>query len=291
LGCGCWFLGYKPTSLSRGASVHSILSRMTIELLKHLAATSAVFNGVAIPGRKIEATIARYAFNVFILNDSPEFPVSMRGTGTAVRLDGHDLFVCTQHQLEGVDREKVGMMTDGGGMLVTSGGTRYFTPSVETDANDLVVFNFTEPVAAFPQFRSRFFNLGWPQNLNTDPVAYLVTGCAYDDQSYDVADSNHIGVARRSVVCTLDDEQPSDPALVRLRSGEPLSFDPDGMSGGSAFVVHRDQSGFWVDFAGIIVRGGGTGFHIVKAAVVYRFLKTCAWPKPPVAKGGPAQRS
>ena len=163
--------------------------------------------------------------------------------------------------------------------LVTSGGTRYFTPSVDTDANDLVVFNFTEPVEAFPQFRSRFFNLRWPENLNTDPIGYLVTGCAYEDQSYDVAENNHIGVARRSVLCTLDDEQPSDRALVRLLSRQPLGFEPDGMSGGSAFVVHQDSSGFWVDFAGIVVRGGGTGLHIVKAVVVYEFLKTCAWPQ------------
>lgn len=263
------FAGWQPPA---------IIASMAIHLLEHLAATSAILNGVAIPGRTIEATIARYAFNVFILNDDDSFPVSMRGTGTAIRFAGRELFVCTQHQLDGVDLAKVGMMTEGGGRLVTSGGTRYFSLTSATDGNDLIAFNFRDPVAAFPQFRARFFNLQKPGNLDTEVIAYVVTGCAYEDQLYDVAENNHIGVARRSVLCDLDSGQPSDPALLRLRSREPMSFNPDGMSGGSVFVVHRDRRGYWVDFAGVVVQGGTNGFQIIRAAVVYRFLKTCAWP-------------
>lgn len=250
---------------------------MPFELMAHPAATSAMLNGVAIPGRAVEATIARYAFNVFILTDDATFPLTMRGTGTAIRFEGNELFVCTQHQLTGVDLEKVGMMTEGGGTLVTSGGTRYFSLSDQTDGHDLIAFNFSEPVAAYPQLRSRFFNLKWPDNLETEVLAYVVTGCAYGDQCYDVEDNNHIGVARRSVLCNLAKEQPPDPALLSLSSQEPMAFSPDGMSGGSAFVVHRDNSGYWVDFAGIVVQGGGNRFSIIRAAFVHRFLKTCTW--------------
>jgi hypothetical protein len=256
---------------------------MALDLMAHLAATSAVLNGVAIPGRTIEATIARYAFNVFVLHDDPAFPVLMRGTGTAIRFEGNELLLCTQHQLKGIEFDRVGMMTEGGGRLVTSGGTRYFTLSDETDGHDLIAFNFTEPVVAFPQFRARFFNLRWPENLDTEVLAYVVTGCAYGDQSYDVEENNHIGVARRSVLCDLAETQASDPALLSLNAREPMAFDPDGMSGGSAFVVHRDTRGYWVDFAGIVVQGGSTGFRIIKAALVYRFLKTCTWPRGQIA--------
>ncbi len=250
---------------------------MARDVLRHLAATSAVLNGVVIPGRSIEATIARYAFNVFILTGYEAFPVILRGTGTAIRFQGKELFVCTQHQLSGIDPEKVGMMTEGGGRLITSGGTRYFTLSDQTDGHDLIAFNFSEPVAAYPELRPRFFNFKRPENLDTEVLAYVVTGCATGDQSYDVEDNDHIGVARRSVLCDLSDEQPADPAMLALRTREPMSFNPDGMSGGSVFVVHRDQSGYWIDFAGIVVQGGGGVFRIIKVAVVHRFLKTCAW--------------
>jgi hypothetical protein len=251
--------------------------QMVWNVLGHLAATSATLNGVVIPGRAIEATIARYAFNVFILTDYEAFPVILRGTGTAIRFEGRELFVCTQHQLSGIQLEKVGMMTEGGGKLVTSGGTRYFTLSDQTDGNDLITFNFSEPVAANPQFRPRFFNLMWPEHLDTEVVAYVVTGCATDDQHYDIEDNNHIGVARRSVVCRLSETQPQDPAMLSLDSQEPMRFNPDGMSGGSVFVVHRDQAGYWVDFAGIVAQGGNGIFRIIRAAFVHRFLKTCAW--------------
>ena len=246
-------------------------------VMGHLAATSAMLNGVAIPGRAIERTIATYAFNVFILTDHRDFPVIMRGTGTAIRFRGKELFVCTQHQLKAVELEKVGMMTAEGSRLVTSGGTRYFTLSDQTDGHDLIAFNFTEPVAAFPELRSRFYNLRWPDHLDTEVIAYIVTGCATDDQNYDVAANNHIEVARRSVLCDLAEAQPNDTALLGLSSREPLQIDPDGMSGGSVFVVHRDGAGYWVDFAGVVIQGNREGFRIIKAAFVHRFLETCTW--------------
>jgi hypothetical protein len=51
-----------------------------------------------------------------------------------------------------------------------------------------------------------------------------------------------------------------DPALSCLRSNEPLGFDPDGMSGGSAFVVQVVDGEFRAYFAGLVVTGGETGF-------------------------------
>jgi hypothetical protein len=51
------------------------------------------------------------------------------------------------------------MLADGGGRFVTSGGMRHFDPDPETDARDLVAFDFTEPVAEYPEFGPRFFNL------------------------------------------------------------------------------------------------------------------------------------
>ena len=58
-------------------------------LIERLQAKSVLLNGVAIPVRSIESALSRHAFNVFILNDDETFPVSLRGTGTAIRFDGH----------------------------------------------------------------------------------------------------------------------------------------------------------------------------------------------------------
>jgi len=245
--------------------------------IEHLAATSAHFNGVLVPGRLIEGTVGRYAFNVFVNNDDPKFPVGLRGTGTAIRFNGRELFVCTQHQLEGIDRQAVGMMTEEGGTLVTSGGERHYTPTNETDAHDLVAFDFSEPVEALPQLRSRFFTFRRPDRITGEAVGFLLTGFPYADQSYEVEDRNHIGVARRQVLCTLDQCPPADPALFRVVPREPLTFGPDGMSGGSAFVVRQYDGAFWSDFAGILVRGGCDAFYVVKAGVVHQFLESCAW--------------
>lgn len=244
--------------------------------IEHLIGTSAELNGVVIPGRSLEPTLAKHAFNVFVGTDVPEFPVILRGTGTAVRFKGREIFLCTQHQLEGIDRQKVGMMTEGGGTLVTSGGMRHNTPTSETDAYDLVAFDFTEPVAAYDQFKPRFFNLSAPPRRARDPevVGFLLTGCPFSDQLYDVAESNHIHLARRHVLCTLDQAAPADSALYRAIPREPLTFDPDGMSGGSSFAVVQTPDGFKVEFAGIIVRGGREAFHIIKGGVVAGFLKT-----------------
>lgn len=241
--------------------------------IDHLAGTSALFNGVAIPGRSLEAALSRYAFNVFVATDDEIYSVTLRGSATAIRFRHRDLLICTQHQLAGVDRQQVCMMSETGKILVTSGGMRHFSPSTDTDAYDLVAFDFTEPVEAHPEFRPRFFNLRTRPAAGTDIVGLLLTGCPFDDQKYDVADSNHIGLVRRQVLCTIDEKQPSDSALLRVSPRSPLSFRADGMSGGSAFAVHHNGEGFQVDFAGIIVRGGGTAFHVIKGGIVLDFLE------------------
>ena len=79
-----------------------------------------------------------------------------RARTTAIRYRGHDLMLITQHQLKGVDERQVAMLTDDGSRIITSSGRRGYHPNPESDANDVVAFNFTEPVAAFPELRPRF---------------------------------------------------------------------------------------------------------------------------------------
>lgn len=185
-------------------------------LLDHFTGTSAILNGVAIPGRSIEAALSRHTVNVFVANDDDKYSVLLRGSGTAIRFNRHELLLCTQHQLVGVDRQKVGMMTEGGGIMVTSAGMRHYTRSQETDRNDLVAFNFDEPVQAHPELKRRFFNLSRHRPLDREVIGVLLVGCATADQLYDVYENNHIGLARRTVVCTPDPAIPADAATLRV---------------------------------------------------------------------------
>jgi hypothetical protein len=210
-------------------------------LLDQLSGTSALLNGVAILGRSIEGALAKHTFNVVVSNEDDLFSVLLRGSGTAVRFGGKELLLCTQHQLAGIDRQKVGMMTEGGKMMLTSGGMRHYSVRDDTDANDLVAFDFSEPVAAYPELKHRFFNLSARRPIYQQIVGVLLVGCPTIDQNYDVYENNHIGLARRTVVCTPDPVLPADLATVRVTPLEPLSVDPDGMSGGTALSCITDR--------------------------------------------------
>lgn len=241
-------------------------------LLDQLVKTSARLNGVYIPGKAIESAIARHTFNVFVTTDDEHYSVQLRGSATAIRFNGIELLLCTQHQLAGVDRERVAMWADSN-LLVTSGGMRHFNPSPHTDANDLVVFNFSGPAAAHPELRSRFFNLNRRRPANHEVIGVLLVGCPTLDQSYDVFSENHIGLARRSVVCLPDPVLPADRATLRVIPKEPMSVDPDGMSGGSAYLVHVSDEGFEIDFAGVIIQGNTHKLTVIRAGVVLDFLE------------------
>jgi hypothetical protein len=94
-----------------------------------------------------------------------------------------------------------------------------------------------------------------PDARNTDIVFAVVAGFPSNDQKYELEEKNHIGKFKRIVVCQPDPSS-YDPALLCLRTNEPLGFDPDGMSGGSAFVVQAVGGEFHAYFAGVVVTGG-----------------------------------
>ena len=98
-----------------------------------------------------------------------------------------------------------------------------------------------------------------PATRNTDIMFAVVAGFPSKDQKYELEEKNHIGKFKRIVVCQ-PDPATYDPALLCLRTSEPLDFNPDGMSGGSAFVVQVVEGEFRAYFAGMVVTGGETGF-------------------------------
>ncbi len=109
--------------------------------------------------------------------------------------------------------------------------------------------------------------------MNKHVLAVLLTGYPSADQRYEVHENNHLGLVRRLVTC-LPEKQPSDEALLSVKAQQPLTVHPDGMSGGSAFVIQMENGLPKAYFAGIIVRGGLKSFQILKAGFIISFLKS-----------------
>ncbi len=158
-------------------------------------------NGLIVPGRSIQRTLARHSFPLVVDNNDPVWKVSLVGSSTAVKFGGRYLLLCTNHQLKGVDPQQVCMLTDYGSVLVTSGGVRAYSPSPDTDAFDLVAFDFTEPVQAHPELARRFFDLSaFPRSaINGNVVGVLLSGFPSKGQSYELEERNHLGFAQLDV--------------------------------------------------------------------------------------------
>jgi hypothetical protein len=226
-----------------------------------------------IPGRSIEGALSRHAFNLVVNRNHEVYNISLVGSATAVRFRGQETLLITKHQLEGIDPQQVAMLTDDNN-IITSGGFRHCNKESDSDAYDIVAFDFTAPCADRPELKKRFFDLRGgvpPSCLNVNVLAILLSGFPAADQNYDVYENNHIGLARRNIACE-PYEQPSDEALLRVRAVRPLEIDPDGMSGGSAFVIQLEDGQPRAYFGGIVVRGGSEFFSILKPGFVIAFL-------------------
>ncbi len=159
--------------------------------------------------------------------------------------------------------------------MITSGGVRHYIDiDPDSDYRDIVAFDYTEPCAAIPGLGSTFFHLSkLPQETISDKFVFCVaSGYATVDQKYELQEANHLGLVRRTIVCHLDG-QSSDGALLRLRLDKPLDINPDGLSGGPAFVIqvvglHQAEA----VLGGMILRAGRAYFHILKVGFIAGFL-------------------
>jgi hypothetical protein len=242
-------------------------------LLDRLVGTSVSLNGLLIPASALTTTLGRYVDNLFVWNDDEIHKVSLVGSAVPIRFSGRYFLLCTNHQLRGRQLSSVSLLGRDGQNIITSSGVRHFTNENSPHYLDLAAFEFTEPCEAQPDLKERFFDLREvpPDARNTDIVGAVVAGFPCEDQKYELEEKNHIGKFKRILLCHLDPSS-YDPALLCLRTSEPLDFDPDGMSGGSAFVVQAVGGVFRAYFAGLVVTGGQDRFHVIKVGHIYRFL-------------------
>ncbi|PRD41370.1 hypothetical protein C5748_22045 [Phyllobacterium phragmitis] len=250
-------------------------------MMDTLLGTSAVLNGVAIPARSLGEALSRHCLSVVIHSDyaNSEFPVLpayLRGSGIPILLGDRYILVCTKHQLQGVDLERVSMFAEGGERLISSGGVRSFVePDPDSDYRDIAAFDFTEPCRDIPELRRWFFRLSeLPPEISAEAnMIGLAFGFPTKEQSIN-SEERKIVFSRRQMVFNLDHQQGSDRAMFTVRLHEMLPIDPDGVSGGPAFVVQMVDGGPKVYLAGMVTRAGRKSLYIMKIEIVLGFLRS-----------------
>ena len=260
-----------------------MLSKSRLTTLEEMLKRTVRLNGLLVPVKAIESALCNYVHPLVVWNHDETYSVGLIGSGIAIHYRDKYLLLCTRHQLKalaGRSYEDVGLLDKDGHSFCSAGGIRHYLNHLnEVDLHDLVVFDFTEPCQARPYMRERFFNFESlpPDTLSDQIIGFVASGYPVKEQDYGLTeDEKHLGLRRAQVVCSLApyNEQPKeDPTLLRLTPMDQLRFDPDGMSGGAAFVVQFVNGLPHAYLAGMIVRAGANSLYILKAVFIQKFIE------------------
>jgi hypothetical protein len=220
-------------------------------------------------------SLTKYTQQLVANNECDDFPISLTASCLAVKYREKFFALCTRHQTKDWDLKNISLISKDGKFSITSGGASYFEGLCENESHDIVALNFTDPCKAKIELQERFFNLSEfpPEVWSNKVLLFVASGYPYCDQNYDLANGRKLDSVRRTVVCDLHPaQQTSDLSLLRLKPHEPLAFDPNGMSGGPAFVVQLVNEEPRAYFAGIITRAGTNDIYIVRSGYIRTFL-------------------
>lgn len=242
-------------------------------IMANFISTSVELNGIFHPARNAEKVLAGYTRPLFVWSDDVTYKFYWRGSSTRILYRERYYIICSRHQVADLQLDDVAMLKDDGSHLVTSSRVIHFKDNWESDVSDVIAFDVTKSCEMHPGFKSSFFHfLAVPPDAPSDAtVCIQLTGYPSERQIYELYD-NHIGLRKHQILCKLD-SQPSDDAILKLRSSESLTFDPNGMSGGSAFTIQMVNGRAIAYFAGIILRGGRDNFYILKSGCIKSFLE------------------
>lgn len=247
-------------------------------LLETMLDTSAHVGSLIVPAGSLESYLGHFASQLTVWTHDDVYKVNIPGSAIGVIHADRAMLVCSMHQLKGVELSDVSILLPDGSHAITSSGSRNFRIGEQTglsDAYDLAAFDFTEPASEFPALTKNFFYFDRvpPDAPNTHMLAYVVAGYPSADQKYELAEKNHLGMVRRVIIAE-PDSQPADPALLKLKFVRSLDFDPDGLSGGPAFVIQLVDGECRAYLGGMVVRAGKTHCYIVKSGYLWRFLSS-----------------
>lgn len=230
-------------------------------------------NGLIVPGRSVESLFARYCVPLGFWTGDAQWPVCIPGSATLIRYRGRYFMACTRHQLATLgSSEEICILLDAGPgqtRCITSGGTISFDDKMnDGDHNDIALFDFTEPAMAEPDLKPIFLDFrGQHHDVPSEEVIGLIAyGYPFEGRDIDY-ESGTLALVKQKVVCRYEG-QGADDAVHIIRPCVPLTFSPDGMSGGPAFAVIMVNNTFSIHLAGINVRGSRELIRVVKAGAV-----------------------
>lgn len=246
------------------------------DVKRGLIEMSVKIGNLLVPAASVESYLGRFVSNLFVWNHDEVYKISLVGSATPIVYREKFFLVCSRHQLRHIETQDVSLLFPDGSTVVTSSGFRSFNSGEETlfsDAFDLAAFDFTAPVLQNPQLQNIFYPLdALPQDTwNKDIIAFILAGFPSDQQQYELADKNHLGL-RKNILVAKPTGQPSDTALLDFEYVKELDFNPDGLSGGPVFVVQVVDNQASAFLCGMQLRSGKRNGSFLKVGFIKEFL-------------------
>jgi len=263
------------------------MKRLVLDICSIVGKSAIRIGDLVIPASSVESTLHRYAKALVCLNDHADFPYSIRGSMTSLRLRDRYFSIFCKHQISGFSPGQVGQFprAEGGKFFICGG---IFRDVLEDESNkdeefsDVCAFEYNLAKYSMMNMHSEFFSVVendcWPSNTLGHFILFglpaniqnLKVSCSDLDTKLEeinfstvVVTGNHVGRSHARWV---------QAGEMRRKA----SFDADGMSGGPVFHLGRDSRGYFVGLAGMIMRGSSSSnrFHFVDSDFLRQFAES-----------------
>jgi hypothetical protein len=231
------------------------------------------------PG-SVESFLERYCKHILCLTGSDEHPYSLRGSGTALKINGNHFLYCCDHQISDFEADKIAIRPHTGDKTVIT-ASHMLCPVIEehnkdSDYIDIRALEYRPEDYSIANLSSEFFDVRddniLPVNKTDHFLAY-----GYPSELQDAyADDDSPSINARVVyVNGVYDGASKSPYVHRMKMRRKRTFNADGMSGGPVFYLGRNDKGFFIGIAGVTIRGSTTSewLHFVEARALLNFAQ------------------
>jgi hypothetical protein len=226
---------------------------------------------------QVKNVLGRYTEHVICRNPGDEFPYTLRGSGAALRIGEEQFLCCCRHQFPDYVPDNVGLLYRPDNRLLTPSKLVFPTKTTANQDDafvDLCALDFRADDYDIANFQGEFFPANaaeaWPNNTTG---LLLIAGYPTHLQKVTYEELKHIHATQ--VFLPGHHQRPAATPwgeVVELETD--LSFDPDGMSGGTVFHLGRDAAGYFIGFAGVVTHGSDLlrQLQFLRAEIVFIML-------------------
>jgi hypothetical protein len=220
----------------------------------------------------------RHCKKIIGLTGLDAFPYQFPGSATALRADDRCLLFCCQHQLIGLGADQIAICPNSSKDEVITGNSMFVVKksplNLDTDLTDVCAFEFPTDDYSIKNLEFEFFQVRDADKwIPGSEICFMIYGYPTEFQNCDYEVSRvHFSCVEMTAFY---DGKSHSPHVHRVRMERDAKFNPDGMSGGSVFFLSEDNEGFYVGFAGMIMRGGSQSdvLHFIDSYALDLFLK------------------